>query len=169
MSIIVCPLRDVETVVRMRRPSHVITLLDPGDRNPAPKGIPPERHLRLGVHDISETAEGMIAPEQALVAELMAFGRTWTGDAPLLIHCWAGISRSTASAFALACERNPHVEERTIALELRRVSRTAFPNRRIVALADDWLNRRGRMVDAVNAMSASFPASCGEPFELRIG
>jgi predicted protein tyrosine phosphatase len=86
----------------------------------------------------------------------------------MLIHCWAGISRSTASAFALACERSPKVDEKTIALAMREAAPHAYPNRRIVALADDILGRRGRMVDAIDAMgNGVFDASGPFDFAAR--
>ena len=84
----------------------------------------------------------------------------------MVVHCWAGISRSTASAFAIACERDPHADELEIAMAMRRASPSAFPNRRIVALADDILERRGRMLDAVEAMGGNGMAVEGIPFEL---
>jgi predicted protein tyrosine phosphatase len=84
----------------------------------------------------------------------------------MVVHCWAGISRSTATAFAIACERNPHADEHAIAQALRRASPTALPNRRIVALADDILDRRGRMLDAVEAMGGNGYAVEGVPFDL---
>jgi len=84
----------------------------------------------------------------------------------MVVHCWAGISRSTASAFAIACERNPHADELKIALSMRKASPSAFPNRRIVALADDILDRRGRMLEAVEAMGGNGYAMEGVPFTL---
>jgi predicted protein tyrosine phosphatase len=49
---------------------------------------------------------------------------------------------------------------------MRRVSPHAFPNRRIVALADDILDRRGRMLEAVEAMGGNNFVLEGVPFEL---
>ncbi len=86
----------------------------------------------------------------------------------MIVHCWAGISRSTASAFILACERNPQIDERSIALAMRKAARHAYPNRRIVALADDMLGRRGRMVDAVEAMGGNDLISMGTPFDFAV-
>jgi predicted protein tyrosine phosphatase len=167
MIAIVCGLSEAERLIVQRTPSHVVTLLDPWTLPIAPRGVPPERHLRLGVNDICEPAEGMIPPDAAAVASLLAFARTWDGASPILIHCWAGISRSTASAFALACERSPEADERRIALALRQAAPHAYPNRRIVALADDLLGRGGRMVDAVDAMGA-FDHTLACPFDFPV-
>lgn len=165
MRLIVCGLADVEQLIAARRPSHMITLLDPATMIVTPPGLPPERHLQLGVNDIVEPMEDMIAPDESVVARILAFGRTWDERQPMLIHCWAGISRSTAAAFVLACERSPAAEERAIALALRQAARHASPNRRIVALADDMLRRGGRMVDAVEAMG-EYDYLAAAPFEF---
>src|SRR6185436_316037 len=92
------------------------------------------------------------APDQNHVRELIAFAQGWDRTQPILIHCWAGISRSTASAFTIACMLNPKGRERDIAMLLRERAAHAHPNRRIVALADALLDRDGAMVDALDAM-----------------
>jgi predicted protein tyrosine phosphatase len=166
MVLIVTPLSRLTDVIAERAPSHLITLLSPEELIATPPGVLPERHLRLGVHDIAEPLPGYTAPDAAMVERVLAFARDWSGKAPMVIHCWAGISRSTASAFAIACERNPRVDELEIALAMRKSSPSAFPNRRIVAFADDILGRGGRMVAAVEAMGGNGFATEGVPFEL---
>lgn len=167
MTLIVCGLGDLPLVLAARRPSHLVTLLDPTSMIETPKGVLPERHLRLGVNDIAEPLEGMIAPDAALVEKVLDFGRTWDEQAPMVVHCWAGISRSTASALIIACERNPNCPEADIALAMRRAAPHAYPNRRIVALADDMLGRRGRLVDAVEAMGdLVLNGAGGAPFDF---
>ena len=165
-TLIVCPLRLVNQIVANRSPSHLITLLDPDELIETPAGIEPGRHLKLGINDIAEPVEGMTLPSEETVVNLLAFGRTWDASAPLLIHCWAGISRSSASAFILACERNPDAGETAIARALRAASPYAAPNRRLVALADDLMGRRGRMVDAVEAMKPHQITYENIPFEF---
>jgi predicted protein tyrosine phosphatase len=166
MVLIVTPLSRLHAVIAERRPSHLITLLSPEELIATPPGFDPARHLRLGVHDIDMPARGMVAPDGALVEAVLAFARGWDAAAPMVVHCWAGISRSTASAFAIACERDPRADELEIALAMRRASPSAYPNRRIVALADDILGRRGRMLEAVEAMGGNGMATEGVPFEL---
>ena len=90
------------------------------------------------------------------------------GPRPLLIHCWAGISRSCAAAYILACDRNPG-HEQEIAVDLRRRAPFATPNRLMVQLADDMLVRGGRMVDAIDAIGRGAEATWGEPFRLPVG
>jgi predicted protein tyrosine phosphatase len=165
VQLIVCGLSDVEPLIAARRPSHMITLLDPASMIDTPAGLAPGRHLRLGVNDISEPMEDMILPDAGVVRKILDFGATWDGRDPMLIHCWAGVSRSTATAFTLACERSPDVDERAIALALRRAAPHAAPNRRIVSLADEMLGRGGRMVGALEAMG-DYDLTAPGPFDF---
>jgi predicted protein tyrosine phosphatase len=165
VTLIISGLAEVPALIARRKPSHLITLLDPATMIETPTVLAPERHLKLGVNDIAEPTEGLIPPDESVVMRLLAFGRTWDETAPMLIHCWAGISRSTASAFTLACERSPEADERAIALAMRAVAPHASPNRRIVALADDMLGRRGRMVDAIAAMG-EYDWERAQPFDF---
>jgi predicted protein tyrosine phosphatase len=82
------------------------------------------RHLQLAFHDIVEPVPGLAAPDRGLVQAVLDFGRASEDERALLIHCWAGISRSSAAAYAIACDRNPGFE-RDIAIELRRRSPSA--------------------------------------------
>jgi predicted protein tyrosine phosphatase len=166
MVLIVTPLSRLALVIAERAPSHVISLLSPEEMIDALAELEPGRHLRLGVHDIATAQAGLTAPSAAMVEQVLAFGEGWDASAPMVIHCWAGISRSTASAFAILCQRNPRADEAAIAMKMRRAAAHALPNRRIVALADDILGRGGRMVEAVEAMGANNFVNEGEPFEL---
>jgi predicted protein tyrosine phosphatase len=169
LTLIVSPLRDVDTVVRFRKPSHLITLLDPHLMSDGPRGFHPDRHLRIAVDDIWEPQVGKILPAAYIVEDILAFGESWSGRAPLLVHCWAGVSRSTAAAFILACARNPGADEATLAQALRKASASATPNPLMVRLADDILKRQGRMVDAIAAIGQGVYAYPGSPFELPLG
>jgi predicted protein tyrosine phosphatase len=165
LTLIVCGLSEVERIIAQRRPSHLVTLLDPASMIETPAGLSADCHLRVGVNDIAEVVEGLVAPCESIVADLIAFARDWDETAPMLIHCWAGISRSTAAAFTIACERSAPGKEAEIAWAIRDAAPHAYPNRRIVALADDLLGRQGRMVDAVNAIGLGEYA-VGFPFDL---
>ena len=85
-------------------------------------------------------------PGEEHVARLIAFAGGWDRGAPMVVHCFAGISRSTAAAYVAACALNPQRDEAAHRLGIRRASRTAQPNARIVSLADRLLKRDGRMV-----------------------
>lgn len=168
MVLIVTPLRRLPEVIAARAPSHLVSLLTPEEMIETPPGFPRERHLRLGMHDIHAPMPGLIVPDAAMVEAILAFGGAWDAEQPMVVHCFAGISRSTASAFAIACQRDPHADELEIALAMRRASPSAFPNRRIVALADDILGRQGRMLEAVEAMGGNGFVLEGVPFDFPV-
>lgn len=169
MTLIVCSLANVPKVIAARRPSHLVTLIGPAAMIETPDGVDPDRHLKLGFHDIVDPAEDMIRPAAEHVERLLEFGAGWRAEAPMLVHCWAGVSRSTAAAFILACAHHPAVREAEIAQALRRASPTAFPNPRMVALADAQLGRQGRMTAAVAAMGPRDEAAESQPFDLWPG
>lgn len=167
MSLIVSPLSEVPLVVEALRPSHMVTLLDPGHEIERPPSIAPEAWLRLTLHDIHFDTPGMVAPSEDVVRRLLAFADSWDETAaPMLIHCHAGISRSTASAFIVACAKHPHIDETAIALQMRDVSAVAFPNRALVSLADRVMGREGRMLAGVVAMGHTDMKAPGTPFEF---
>lgn len=167
-AIYVCPKSQVPEAARQLRPSHLITLLDPSDDMPTPDEVPGHRHLKLGLHDISAAHPDFTAPDEMHVRELIAFAKQWDRQHPMLIHCWAGISRSTASAFTIACMLNEPGREQDIALLLRARAAHAQPNLRIVAIADALLQRGGNMVEAVDAMGPGRIVFEGELFSLPV-
>ncbi|ATU92195.1 tyrosine phosphatase family protein [Phyllobacterium zundukense] len=166
--IVVSPLsRLAESATRFGA-RDMITLINIGTSVLRPVEIVEERHLFLGFNDIVEPMEGMTHPVADHVSDLIAFGRRWDREAPLLIHCYAGISRSTAGAYITALALNPEIDEVQLAQVLRRNAPSATPNSRLVALADDMLGRKGRMVDAIKAIGRGEEAFEGTPFILPI-
>jgi predicted protein tyrosine phosphatase len=165
-TIYVAPLSLVAETIAEARVSHLVTLIN-GDTNVAtPPTIPPDQHLRLAMNDICEPAPGLVLPCETHVEDLIDFALGWDRQAPLLIHCWAGISRSTAAAFITLCALNPEASEHALALALRQASPTAYPNRRLVTLADAVLERRGRMLAAVESIGRGEVAEEGQVFAL---
>ncbi|MDR3508582.1 MAG: hypothetical protein P4L64_11840 [Caulobacteraceae bacterium] len=162
MTILVCPLEAVERLVRERGPSHVISLLSPGA---APPVLPPGPvRLHLAFNDIAAPQEGLIHPDADHVQALLAFARTWDRAAPLLVHCWAGVSRSTAGGYILACLRDGAGAEAALAQRLRGAAPYATPNPLLVALGDEALDRRGAMVRAIAAIGRGADTAFGAPF-----
>lgn len=162
----VCSLARLHAIVEETGARHVITLVrDPVLR---PPGVDPDNHLIVDVDDITCAQDGYVHPCDDHVARALEFARGWDRAAPLVVHCWAGISRSTATAYAAACAINPHRDERAIAWELRRASRTASPNPLIVSIADRLLGRGGRMIRALETIGPGVAATRGEPFRLPL-
>ena len=166
-SVHVCALRHIPEVLERTGASHLISAIN-ADLIPAtPVGLSADRHLKLDMHDIIEVLDGATAPAEEHVRQLIEFVRTWDREAPLLIHCYAGLSRSTASAFIALCALNPQASEKAIALALRQASDTAVPNRRFVGLADAFLKRDGRMLAALDCMGPNRIAAECIPFGVN--
>jgi predicted protein tyrosine phosphatase len=112
--------------------------------------------------------DGYIIPCDEHVRRLIEFVRVWDRRNPMVVHCYAGISRSTAGAYVAACALNPRRDEGAIARELRLASPTATPNARIVSLADRMLGRDGRMIAAIESIGRGEIAFEGVPFRLDL-
>jgi predicted protein tyrosine phosphatase len=164
----VCSLARLHATVEETGALHVVTLLKDTDRVERPRSIVPANHLILGMDDISTPMDGYIIPADEHVTRLIEFVRGWDRAKPMVVHCFAGISRSTAGAYVAACALNPRRDEMAIARELRRLSATATPNIRIVTLADRMLGRDGRMVAAVDSIGRGEMAYEGVPFRLDL-
>jgi predicted protein tyrosine phosphatase len=165
-SIHVCPLSAVPDVVAASNASHLITCLQDEIVVETPALIKPDLHVRLHIDDINQPIPGHVAPDAQHVDALLEFARAWGGRGPMVIHCWAGISRSTAAAFTTLCALNPDIPETLIAQELRAASPTAYPNRLFIRLADAALARRGRMLDAVESIGRGVVSNEARPFAL---
>lgn len=164
----VCSLARLHETVADSGARHVVSLLDDAFHIERPRSVAPENHLRLRVHDISVPLDGYVLPEEQHVADLLDFVRVWDRRTPLVVHCFAGISRSTAAAFTAACVLNPARDEEQIARAIRAASPTAQPNARIVSIADRLLKREGRMIRAVENLGPGEPATEGHPFRLDL-
>lgn len=173
MAIHVCSLSKLHQTVERIGARHIVTLINASTPVPRPAVVEEHNHLFLGMNDIVGEAEpGQILPAEDHVDALLRFVGTWHKQAwrttPLLIHCYAGVSRSTAAAFISVCALDPDRDERRLAAQLRERSPTATPNRRLVAIADSRLGRGGRMLAAVDSIGRGADCFEGVPFSLEL-
>lgn len=117
---------------------------------PTPPQILPVRHHRCTVDDIVEAKPGQTVPQSKHISDLIDFLHSWNPDTSLLIHCMAGISRSTAVALIAHTVKTDDPSQSAIAL--RKAAPYAWPNRRIVSLADSILGLNGRLNSALKDM-----------------
>jgi len=164
----VCPLSRLHETVINTGARHIVTLLRTPDRMQRPRHIPAGNHLVLMMDDISEAKDGFTAPSEDHIKRLIAFAQDWDRTTPLVMHCLAGISRSTAGAFVVACALNPARDEATIAAAIREASPTAMPNAMLVKHGDAVLGRGGRMVAAIKALSEATPSMEADPFQVPL-
>ena len=164
--IIVCGLNAVQDLVDKHSVGRVVSLLGPDTPHRTFKNIVAEQHLKLTFHDVVEMMDGFSAPRATDAEKLIEFVENWDRANPMLIHCWAGISRSTAAALISLCALNPETPEQLIARRLRQASPTAHPNRLMIRLADAALGRNGRIIEAVESMGRGMAAHEARPFSL---
>lgn len=165
----VCPLSLVPDTVARARASHLVTLINDNTPVRRPETILAANHLFLGINDIVEPMEGMVLPAEAHVRELIDFIDAWDRERPIVVHCFAGISRSTAAAYITLCAVSPDRDEAAIAQSIRSASRFASPNPLIVAHGDRLLGREGRMIKAIAAIGRGQEAIESIPFSIPIG
>jgi predicted protein tyrosine phosphatase len=166
-SIHVCALKHVPEIVKSSGARHLVSIINRHFMPDTPAAISRDRHLKLDMHDINVPQPGLTPPAIKHVVELLDFAQSWDKQSPVLIHCYAGLSRSTAAAFIMLCALNPRTPEEIIARSLWRSSDAATPNRLFVALADKVLHREGRMVRAINSMGQNCFATECIPFGIE--
>jgi len=164
----VCSMAKVHETVRATGARSLVTLINHGTIVERPREISPSRHLYVAMSDITEPMDGHILPDERHVRQILGFLHGWDRSHPLLFHCWAGVSRSTAAAFIAACASSPHRDEVELARAIRRNSPTATPNSRLVALADAVLGRGGRMASAIAGIGRGLDCEEGAPFALEL-
>lgn len=164
----VCPLSRLPDTIAAHGAGHLVTLATLGSAVERPAAIRPEHHLRVGFSDIVAPLEGHLPPGEAHVRAVLDFVAAWPRERPLVIHCYAGISRSTAAAYAAICALRPDRDEAELARELRQRAPSATPNRLFVEIADRLLGREGRMSAAIAGIGRGAEAFEGTPFQLDL-
>lgn len=165
---IICPLIELDKVVATHQPSHLITLITAGTDVPRPQGIPAENHLYLNFNDIDAPRPGLVPMGQSQMETLITFFKNWDQKAPMVIHCFAGVSRSTAASMIGLATLDPSRPAQEIAAELRFRSPSATPNKRMLGLADDVLQRDTSLLEAGEAIGRGAHCFQGNVFAMPI-
>jgi predicted protein tyrosine phosphatase len=164
----VCSLARLHRTVQDEGASHVLTLINQGTPVTRPLSVPEDKHLFIAMSDIIEPLDGHILPGEAHVRNLLSFVRSWDRARPMVVHCYAGVSRSTGAALITAAALNPDRPEAEIASVIRARSPTATPNLKLIAIADALLGRNGRLYDAADSIGRGADCFEGVPFRLEI-
>jgi predicted protein tyrosine phosphatase len=131
--------------------THVLSILDPGWPDPAAfRTFDAHARVTFRFHDAIEPGPGIVLPRKSDVEAILAFGREAGGERHLLIHCHAGISRSTAAMLMILAEAHPQETEGAVVERLLSIRPQAWPNSLMVGFADESLGRRGRLLAAVS-------------------
>lgn len=167
-AVIVCPLSRLAATVENTGARHVVTLINAGTPVPLPASVERADHHYIAFNDILEPMDGMTCPADEHVGRFLDFFAGWNRLDPVIVHCFAGVSRSTAGAFTALCALRPDLPEDVIAARLRARSPQATPNARFVALADRALGRGGRMSRAIAGIGRGVDAFEGSVFSLPV-
>ena len=164
----VCALDDVIKTTKKIGATRLITFTTEEFPVSRPATILDENHLYFEFNDITVPTEELKLPQEQDIHKLLKFIDKWDQKSPLLIHCFAGVSRSTAAAYIVASYLNPSRNEYETALQLRTVSPSATPNRLMIQIADKILNRNGRMIKAVAKLGTGLSVFKGKPFKFEV-
>ena len=166
-TILVSPLKTIGEVAGRHGAREMISLIAENHAFHRPGIIDPARHLTVAVNDIAFAGkDGLVAPADTHVADIVTFARAWNQTAPLLIHCWMGVSRSPAAALIAALAVAPTLDDDELAKWLRAASPQATPNVRLVEIGDRLLARDGRLVAAVKAIGRGVDYAGDAPFSI---
>ncbi|MCM2291992.1 tyrosine phosphatase family protein [Allorhizobium sp. BGMRC 0089] len=167
--IVVSPLARIAEMAVRHKAREMVSLMAERQDFHRPAVISSDRHLTLTMNDISFRGTGdLIAPQEAHVTALIDFVRGWDQSAPLLIHCWMGVSRSPAAALIACLALHPDQEDDALADRLRQASPFATPNRMLIEIADHLLERQGRLIKAVARLGRGADADGNAPFVLPV-
>ncbi|MDP2122090.1 MAG: tyrosine phosphatase family protein [Hoeflea sp.] len=166
--IVVCRLNQIAETAVLHGAREMVSLLAENQEFHRPAVIDQSRHLKLGLNDISELRPGLTAPGEAHVERLIGFVRAWDRRAPLVVHCWLGISRSPAAAAIAALALEPDQDEMALAERLRQASPFVTPNARLIDIGDAMLGRDGRLKRAIKAIGRGADAFEGNRFCLAL-
>ena len=151
--IIVCPLPSIAEIAVRHGAREMVSLIAEKQDFHRPGVIAADRHLKLAMNDIGFAGTGdLIAPSEQHVERLIGFVREWDQSAPIIIHCWMGVSRSPAAAAIAVLSLHPEEDDFELATRLRKAAPHATPNTRLIEIGDTMLGRGGRLVKAIKGI-----------------
>ncbi len=171
--IIVCSLNDLENVCESVKPSHIISVIDPGYEPQTPKEV--QNHLILNFDDIIKISESntiyrlpgnlnkQILPNLNHVNKIAQFVETWDQTKPIVIHCWCGVSRSMATATFLLCKINSQNIDKNVRF-IRSVAPHANPNKLMLSMFEKFLNIDNEITQAYEKYPHSIAYDCTATF-----
>ena len=152
LAVTVCGIPELPQHVA-RGVTHVLSIIDTHEpRPPALDDYLKIDHELIRFDDIVAEYPGFIACTPAHIEQVLAFGERIHASpgSHALIHCHAGISRSTAAAGIIMCQHAPGREEEAF-LKILSLRKHGWPNTRMVEFADNLLKRDGALLRGLQA------------------
>lgn len=146
--------------------SHVLSILDPGWPAPEFGSYGEHARLELRFNDVIESDAPGEPPTTDHVKRVLEFGAGLRDGDHLLVHCHAGVSRSTAAVTLILANARPEQPAHEVMTEVVRIRKPAWPNLRMIELGDRMLGRNGELVAAAHARYAAVLAR--KPYKAEI-
>ena len=139
----ICGRSQLSKTMKRVGATHVLSITDMDKRPFLRPGFDPANWLWLKFEDVLDEKD-LYAPTKLHVAQILDWGQTLPDNAIVVVHCEAGVSRSTAAVLSLLVQQAPDDIEGCIAklLEMRPQS---CPNPVITRFADDILDCGGKL------------------------
>ena len=127
----------------------IITIEDTTIREPFRVQTDEPKQLILRFDDINQPMDDYVIPQMSHIKRALEFADK-IEDGSLLIHCRAGISRSSAIALAVIAKRLGSGKEEEAVNTLEHINPNCRPNKSIVELTDELLERNGKLYRQVD-------------------
>ena len=118
----------------------IITIEDSNIENPFRVRSSETQQLILRFDDISTPIDDLIVPQDIHIERALKFAKL-IDDGSLLIHCHAGISRSSAIALAIIADKLGEGNEEEAVKTLEFINPNCRPNKLLVKMTDEILER----------------------------
>lgn len=162
----VCGLDTLDRDIQLFQPTHVLTVIEKDEVPALRNAWSVVDHKIVTFRDIDDDSNPT-APTLEDCMEIVNWGRTLPRDAKVLVHCMAGISRSTCATLALMydeyiCYANTIVDnsDKEVILglitdKIVNIRKIAFPNLLMAKYFDQCFDLKGRFVETVKNIRGS--------------
>lgn len=154
MKISITSVDKVPAYVQFKSVTHIVSLLwkEEKDELRLPSSFPRENWLSVEMNDVASRHHSG-APTRGQVNYVLEWIKQLPEDAHVLIHCFAGISRSTAIALSAKVMQGMPIDEAVAWLKDHRP--VACPNPIITKYADEILEAKGELHSAAEKIVSS--------------
>lgn len=169
--IIISSFAHATQYVADHNPEFILSICDPGSESLVKRGTACKEHCILEFHDVVQVFGSgpydYIVPSTTHAATIMEFGRRWDGQGDLLVHCYAGVSRSSAAGLIILATIAPN-QIVDAAKKLRESGPWLWPNDLLIECGDHVLGSNGRLIATAEAMGAARMIGAPRPAILEL-
>ena len=130
MQLQICGISEIPNMLKRFFPTHIISLLDADQKTK----IDLRKYAKHYVEFFDDIESGPTAPQPKQIGKILKLTESLLPEDRLLVHCHAGLSRSTATALGVLLQRTNN--EKDALQYLFNVRPIAIPNKTIVKYID---------------------------------